>query len=290
MCIAVIYPLSSDTVTDPSAPASPDSPSPEQLAATVLTSESPAATTGFSASESSNRTTTDSSDEATDSAVESFPASSGAVTSFPTPQAEVTVSLRRIKLAPLTSWKEEYNRYAAAKRLAAQVGLHTAEVRADDASLFRAICVSNCGVDNDRDHKDLHQKVDSYMKDNSLNFEKFAKENNLCVDNDSRVAFGEKKMVRECVAVANVLGKQINVYIGDSQRVSYVPHSASSQSLCRCNDSKTCRCINVLYFYTHLSNEGHYKALVKGRPGEVIFLPSVARPLAEEVEGEGTPV
>jgi hypothetical protein len=284
MCTTVIYSHSPDTDTGSSATES------------LMTAESPAhvpltAITGLSVSDLSYTTTTDSSDEATDSEVESFPASSGAVISFSTPQTEVAVSSRRIKLAPPTSWKEGYDRYAAAKRLAAQVGLHAVNVEADDASLFRAVCVSNCGVDNDCDHKDLHQKVDNYVKDNSLDFEKFAKENNLCFDNDSRVASNEKKMVRECAAVANVLKKQINVYIGDSQRVSYyVPHSASSQSPCKCNNSKRCQCINVLYFDTQLSNEGHYKALVKGRPAEVNFPPSVARPLAGGDEGEGTPV
>lgn len=217
-------------------------------------------TTGLPAPESSNET-----DEATDSAVPLLPRTSGVIDSIPATQVTTNrlVSSEHSKLAPPSGWIEGLSRYTTAKQLASKIGLHTVNVKADGACLFRAICVSKNRDNKDHDHFNLRQKTVDYMRKNSADFMQFAKDENLSFDEYLRVISDRNKMVGECAlpAIANVLRKQINVYNGNSRRLFYVPKGIHSP--CECTYLTRCECINVLYHDINLSNEGHYMALVR---------------------------
>jgi hypothetical protein len=214
MCTTDIYFPSPKKDTGSPAPESSGSPAPES-----------SKMTGSPAPESTNET-----DEATDSAVPLFPRSSDVIASIPASQATTNrlASSEHSKLAPSSSWKEGYSRYTEAKQLAFKNDLHTVNVKADGACLFRAICLSNCGVDNDHDHFDLRQKTVDYMRKNSADFMQPASDENLSFDEYLRLISDRNKTVGKYAlpAIANVLRKQINVY-GESRRFFYVPNGFS---------------------------------------------------------------
>lgn len=241
-------------------------------------------TTGLPAPESSNET-----DEATDSAVPLLPRTSGVIDSIPATQVTTNrlVSSEHSKLAPPSGWIEGLSRYTTAKQLASKIGLHTVNVKADGACLFRAICVSKNRDNKDHDHFNLRQKTVDYMRKNSADFMQFAKDENLSFDEYLRLISDRNKMVGKCAlpAIANILGKQINVY--DSCRRFYVPNGFHPP--CECTaDLPRCPCINVLYRDTKVPNEGHYMALV--RPARFNLTLPASQPCAQTDEGEGTPV
>jgi hypothetical protein len=178
-------------------------------------------------------------------------------------------SLSSVSSAPVTTFsgsskppasvQQQSNHRADAEQRAINDGFRLIDVHGDGACMFRAVCVSDKGTDSG--HLSLRAATIDYLRANSSDFSQFQLVEG---DPDERLSFSDylhkisqpHQQVGEFAlsAVANVLGKQINVYHANCPPRQYLPKG-------RDDLVAPSECVNVLYYDSNSSNNGHYMAL-----------------------------
>jgi OTU-like cysteine protease len=151
-------------------------------------------------------------------------------------------------------------RFSAAVQRAAADGLHPVDVAGDGSCLFRAICRSDAGTEEN--HVELRAAAVSYMKDHASDFTEFGDivpDENTSFEEYLRKISDPAHDVGEYVlnALCNVLHKNIKVYYADCDPRVYSPTSS---------DGLHTVSVNVIYKDLSASNNGHYMALVSSKP------------------------
>ena len=142
--------------------------------------------------------------------------------------------------------------------MAAKDGLYPVDVKGDGACLFRAVCFSECGSDND--HLILRNSAVTFLQSHKTFFSEFFTLNgdldeNLSFDDYLRKISNPFQEVGEVVlyALANVLNKCIRVYYAACEPRLYKP----------IDNFGALSHVSIVYQDLSSSNNGHYMALVK---------------------------
>ena len=152
------------------------------------------------------------------------------------------------------------NRHADAIRRATNDGLHPVNVVGDGACMFRAVCLSDSGSEDN--HLALRAAAVDYMRNNAEDYAPFGSldpDENLTFDKYLERISKPSQEVGEFVlgALASVLNKCINLYFADCSPWCYFP--ISNAEFIRQQQ------INILHYDLLGSHSGHYMSLLKDR-------------------------